>query len=135
MIKEYPWQELIEEAGNNDRQSSELAQEIKDDIDALLGVLSNKEKNTIEMYYWEGMSQRDIAKIYGITQPAVSKRVQRGIKKMRICMNLYKEGKVMANSEFCHLGNDILIHTSTASCLSFCWLEKCPWKGKILEVV
>lgn len=56
-------------------------------LEDALAVLSNEELGIIEMLYFAddggGLSQREVAKIIGISQPAVHKRHEKIIKKLK----------------------------------------------------
>ena len=47
-----------------------------------ISILSDEEKEIIEMFYFEGITESDIAKIKGVTKQAVSKRKKHILKKL-----------------------------------------------------
>ena len=53
------------------------------DIEMALGQLTPMERRVIEMQYFEGLRQKEVAKVLGTSQPSVSHTARRALKKMR----------------------------------------------------
>ena len=71
-------------------QSSVSYEEMK----PFLSRLPPREVDLIELYYCEGKNQKDIAKIFGVTQGAVSSRLARAKKRLTFLRNLPKVSDV-----------------------------------------
>lgn len=61
-----------------------------EEIRPFLSRLPPREVDLIELYYCKGKNQKDIAKIFGVTQGAVSSRLARAKKRLRFLRNLPK---------------------------------------------
>jgi len=61
-----------------------------EEIRPFLGRLPPREIDLIELYYNEGKNQKDIAKIFGVTQGAISSRLSRAKKRLRFLRDLPK---------------------------------------------
>lgn len=61
-----------------------------EEIKPFLSRLPPREVDLIEMYYCKGKNQKDIARIFGVTQGAVSSRLARAKKRLRFLRNLPK---------------------------------------------
>jgi len=59
-----------------------------DKIKAVLDRLPKREADLIRLYYFRGKRQTDIAEIFGITQAAVSYRLQRALKRIRFLVEI-----------------------------------------------
>ncbi len=61
-----------------------------EEIRPFLDRLPPREIDLIELYYNEGKNQKDIAKIFGVTQGAISSRLSRAKKRLRFLRDLPK---------------------------------------------
>lgn len=61
-----------------------------DEIQPFLDKLPSREIDLIELYYKEHKNQKDIAKIFGVTQGAVSSRLTRAKKRLKFLRDLPK---------------------------------------------
>ena len=68
-------------------QSSEVTFE---SFKPYLDLLPPREVDLIEMYYYLKKNQKDIAKIFGVTQGAVSSRLSRATQRLKFMRNLPK---------------------------------------------
>ena len=76
---------------SDDSESVESVVQMNDEIDKLhiaLSQLSDDEWTIIKMLFYDEMSERDTAKILGISQVAVNKRKHRILKKLKKIINL-----------------------------------------------
>ena len=53
------------------------------EIEVLLSILSVKERELIEMYYFQSLQQSEIAEILNISQTTVSRNIKKAIKKIQ----------------------------------------------------
>jgi len=85
---------------NNHAVSYDPREEGEDDLDvftfdldcegvlSLLGGISKFEADVLELYYRRGKRQLDIARIFGVTQAAVSYRLTRSLERLRFLLHL-----------------------------------------------
>lgn len=76
---------------SDDSESVETVVQTNDEIDKLhtaLGQLSDDEWAIIKMLFFDELSERDTAKVLGISQVAVNKRKHRILKKLKKIINL-----------------------------------------------
>jgi CRISPR/Cas system-associated endoribonuclease Cas2 len=66
----------------------EWKEEKLDELKHVIDQLPDKEADFIRMYYFKEKKQVDIAKIFGITQAAVSYRIQRGMERLRFILDM-----------------------------------------------
>lgn len=67
--------------------------EMQEEIVELLDrVLTERQREVVEMYFWEGKSQTEIAEIYDITQPAVTKIMTNSLENLR---NVIKKSDIV----------------------------------------
>jgi len=100
------------------RESSITYQEIK----PFLCRLPEREIDLIELYYNEHKNQKDIAKIFGVTQGAISSRLSRAKKRLRFLRNLPKitDEEIDANlsAYFDNMELEIIKHMIKTTCQS-----------------
>lgn len=51
-------------------------------------VLTERQRQVIEMYYWDGMTQEKIARGLGINQQNVQSYIQNSLEKLRKCIKI-----------------------------------------------
>ena len=61
-----------------------------DQIQPFLDRLPKREADLVELYFKEGKNQKDIAKMYGVTQGAISSRISRAIERCRFLSQIPK---------------------------------------------
>ena len=92
------------------------------EISPFLERLPPREIDLIELYYNKGKNQKDIAKIFGVTQGAVSSRLSRAKKRLHFLRKLPKitEGQIINRlSEFFNdLELEIIINMIRTTCQS-----------------
>lgn len=66
-----------------DSDNSELIERMKTALKEALTELTDKQLEVVQMYFWDNMTQQEIADELGISQPAVVKHLQLAIKKLR----------------------------------------------------
>jgi len=64
-----------------------------EEIKPFISRLPAREMDLIELYYCKGKNQKDIAKIFGVTQGAISSRLARAKKRLQFLRNLPKIDK------------------------------------------
>lgn len=65
----------------------ELQEEI---VELLDEVLTKRQKQVVQKYYWDGMTQEKIAKELGVTRQAITDNLANSIDKLRNCVNIAK---------------------------------------------
>jgi RNA polymerase sigma factor (sigma-70 family) len=79
-----------EAAAMNELHAGELAplwENIAPQLDAALGRLSDTDRDAILLRYFEGKSARAIAGIFGVSEDAAQKRVNRAVERLRECFD------------------------------------------------
>ncbi|MGL4875150.1 MAG: sigma-70 family RNA polymerase sigma factor [Clostridium sp.] len=78
-----------------EKQEEEMQDMLKDDftfeevsidsiwIKDLLLILNDKERVVIKLHYFDNLPQQEVAKVIGVTQATVSRRLRKAIKKLR----------------------------------------------------
>jgi len=54
----------------------------------LLDYLNERDRDIVRKYYLDGMSQVEIASIYGYTQARVNQLIMKSLRKIRICLKI-----------------------------------------------
>jgi len=93
-----------------------------DEIRPFLDRLPPREIDLIELYYNEGKNQKDIAKIFGVTQGAVSSRLSRAKKRLHFLRKLPKITEQQIINRLSEFFNDleleIIINMIRTTCQS-----------------
>lgn len=64
---------------------NEVENDIKSDIEKLLssGIITEKQKEQLKMYYMEDMTLSEIGKVYGVSREAIRQNIKRSIENIR----------------------------------------------------
>lgn len=93
-----------------------------DEIRPFLDKLPPREIDLIELYYNEGKNQKDIAKIFGVTQGAISSRLSRAKERLRFLRELPKISEEDVIKTLSHyfdsLNIEIIIYMMRTTCQS-----------------
>lgn len=93
-----------------------------EDIMPYLHRLPNKEQDMVDLYYFRKKRQKDIARMFSITQGAVSHRLSRARKRLRFLRDMPKvEDRVLLerlSAEFSRMDSDIIYHMTKTTCQS-----------------
>lgn len=93
-----------------------------EDILPYLHRLPNKEQDMVDLYYFREKRQKDIAKMFSITQGAVSHRLSRARKRLRFLRDMPKvEDRVLLDKlteAFPAMDADIIYHMTKTTCQS-----------------
>lgn len=93
-----------------------------EDILPYLHRLPNKEQDMVDLYYFMEKRQKDIAKMFSITQGAVSHRLSRARKRLRFLRDMPKvEDRVLLDKlteAFPAMDADIIYHMTKTTCQS-----------------
>lgn len=82
----------------NDMSESSVSYE---EIKPFLNRLPAREVDLIELYFCDGKNQKDIAKIFGVTQGAVSSRLARAKKRLEFLRNMPKITEDEVDTDLC----------------------------------
>ncbi len=87
--------EMLHMTGAGGKEEDELErswqQHVMERMKDLISLrLTGRQKEIIMLYYYEGLSQREIAKRLGISESAVSHTKKRACKKLEYAMNLMR---------------------------------------------
>ena len=55
-------------------------------IATVLNMLSEKQRNVILLYYFQGFNDKEIAELYNVSRYAISSRRNRGLKKLKMLL-------------------------------------------------
>ncbi len=92
------------------------------DIKPFLGRLPAKEQDLVELYYFRKKRQKDIARMFNITQGAVSHRLSRARKRLRFLKDMPKvdDNVLMSKlkTQFVPMDVDIVYHMTKTTCQS-----------------
>lgn len=96
---------------------------IEDQIEPLLERIPEREADLILMYFVHGKRQADIAAIFGVTQAAISYRLDRGIKRIKFLLSIPQVTKEDLMRDLpavfpCHIDVDILVGMWETTCQS-----------------
>ncbi len=75
----WDWVETEIEEGEDEQEVNWLAMVVRQ----ALSNLSEEERYLIQRKFWDGATEREIAKELGISQPAVHKRIQQALERLR----------------------------------------------------
>ena len=93
-----------------------------EDIMPYLHRLPNKEQDMVDLYYFREKRQKDIARMFSITQGAVSHRLSRARKRLRFLRDMPKvDDRVLLerlSAEFPKMDADIIYHMTRTTCQS-----------------
>lgn len=93
-----------------------------DDIKPFLGRLPAKEQDLVDLFYFKKKRQKDIARMFNITQGAVSHRLSRARKRLRFLKDMPKvdDNTLMARlkMQFTPMDVDIVYHMTKTTCQS-----------------
>jgi hypothetical protein len=95
----------------------------EDDIEPLLDLIPPREADLIFLYYIKKKKQADIAAIFGVTQAAISYRIERGLQRIKFLLkvpNIPEEDmrRDLPLVPFKPIDVDILVHMWTSTCQS-----------------
>lgn len=86
-----PLEEIFGEAIPNATEDIVCDVELQEEIVELLGdVLTERQRQVIEMYFWDGMTQEEIGKILGVSRQAINETLSKSLELLRdVCSVQY----------------------------------------------
>lgn len=80
----------MEEDPDNPAESVLASMDFENEVKPLLDRIPDREADLIQLYYIQKKRQADIAEIFGVTQAAISYRLDRGIQRIRFLVSIPK---------------------------------------------
>lgn len=74
-----------------DPQDFTVALDSREQVERMLAILTEKQRQAVHMYFYQGLSQREIAGVMGIQKQAVSRHIQAAMEKLKNCFDFFQD--------------------------------------------
>lgn len=73
-----------------DPQDFTVALDSREQVERMLAILTEKQRQAVQMYFFQGLSQREIAGVMGMQKQVVSRHIQAAMEKLKNCFDFFQ---------------------------------------------